>query len=64
MWRRRKERPARVCHLHECGPLGVRKKNSAGNFRRGDPQLLSTAVLSQTVEASFAEAPARRPGGC
>ena len=40
------------------------KKNSAPDFWAGDPQLLSTAALPQTVEGSFGQAPARTTADC
>ena len=40
------------------------RKTLAGIFRPRDPQLLSTAAWSRTVDSSSAEAPARASPGC
>ena len=40
------------------------RKTLAAIFRPEDPQLLSTAARSRTVDISCAEAPARAPPGC
>jgi hypothetical protein len=42
----------------------VWKKNLTAIFRSGDPQPLSTAAWSRSVESGCAEAPARGPPDC